>query len=322
MRYQIYESADGHVLFMASEQAFWKNFCEGVGRIELFETWPGSKYADHARGNRELQAELRDIFKTKTSAEWIAFGGEQNTPIAPVNNAKTIGDDPQFQDRFPFFGIDDVGAEQLPLPVKMVGGGPEPAPTMAPTVGEHTDEVMAEVLGYDETRVAAAPRGRHLRLTKSCRAFTGVHELGGKRRVSQSTNRVLTASGFSSWTKWPACSMMCISRSEHRSGMSAAIAGGSAGSHSAHSMRQGRSSGLRPTSGAASTLASMFRYQLIAGTEAGAGEGLDVGGHLVVVEDRGPLAARSCPVAGTGSCRTPRPPPPARPPRPDRSRRA
>ena len=29
VRYQIYDSADGHVLFMASEQAFWKNFCEG-----------------------------------------------------------------------------------------------------------------------------------------------------------------------------------------------------------------------------------------------------------------------------------------------------
>ena len=62
VRYQIYESTDGHVLFMASEQEFWKNFCEGVGRMDLFERWPGAKYADHARGNRELQAELRDIF--------------------------------------------------------------------------------------------------------------------------------------------------------------------------------------------------------------------------------------------------------------------
>jgi crotonobetainyl-CoA:carnitine CoA-transferase CaiB-like acyl-CoA transferase len=31
VRYQIYESSDGFVLFMASEQAFWKNFCEAVG---------------------------------------------------------------------------------------------------------------------------------------------------------------------------------------------------------------------------------------------------------------------------------------------------
>jgi len=68
VRYQIYESSDGFVLFMASEQAFWKNFCEAVGRHELFERWPGSKFADHARGNRELQRELRTIFQTKTSA--------------------------------------------------------------------------------------------------------------------------------------------------------------------------------------------------------------------------------------------------------------
>ncbi len=67
VRYQVYEAADGrYVLFMASEQAFWKNFCEAVDRVDLFERWPGSKYADHARGNRELQRELRDIFRTKT----------------------------------------------------------------------------------------------------------------------------------------------------------------------------------------------------------------------------------------------------------------
>ncbi len=57
VRYQVYETSDQrHVLFMASEQAFWKNFCEGVDRVDLFERWPGSKYADHARGNRELRA--------------------------------------------------------------------------------------------------------------------------------------------------------------------------------------------------------------------------------------------------------------------------
>jgi ligand-binding SRPBCC domain-containing protein len=54
VRYQIYESADGHVLFMASEQEFWKNFCEGIGRADLFERWPGSKFGDHAKGNTEL----------------------------------------------------------------------------------------------------------------------------------------------------------------------------------------------------------------------------------------------------------------------------
>ena len=91
VRYQIYESSDGHVLFMASERAFWKNFCNGVGRPELFEKWPGSKFADHARGNRELQRELRDVFKSKSSADWIEFGSEHNTPIAPVLEDQSSG---------------------------------------------------------------------------------------------------------------------------------------------------------------------------------------------------------------------------------------
>ena len=153
VRYQIYESTDGHVLFMASEQAFWKNFCAGVGRLDLFEKWPGSKYADHAKGNTELHIELREIFKQKSSAEWLQFSEDENTPIAPVYNAKTAPTDPQFQHRLPFYSIEDLGAEQLPLPVKIIGEEPL-VPSKAPEVGEHTNEILQEILGYDESLIA------------------------------------------------------------------------------------------------------------------------------------------------------------------------
>jgi crotonobetainyl-CoA:carnitine CoA-transferase CaiB-like acyl-CoA transferase len=154
VRYQIYASKDGHVLFMASEQEFWKNFCEGVGRPDLFERWPGSKYADHAIGNTELHAELREIFLTKTSDEWLAFGGEVNTPIAPVNTPATIGNDPQFADRLGWIDRERLGAEQLPVPLKIVAGAEIPVPAKAPTVGEHNEDVLRDVLGYDDERIA------------------------------------------------------------------------------------------------------------------------------------------------------------------------
>ena len=154
VRYQMYESSDGHVLFMASEQAFWKNFCEAVGRSELFERWPGSKFADHARGNRELQTDLRDIFKGKSSQEWIRLGDEKNFPIAPVNTPKNIAEDPQFRDRFPLYPHEDHGADMLPFPLKLKDEE-LPVPSMAPTVGEHTDEVLSSVLGYDEAKIKA-----------------------------------------------------------------------------------------------------------------------------------------------------------------------
>ncbi|MED5438340.1 MAG: CaiB/BaiF CoA-transferase family protein [Actinomycetota bacterium] len=152
VRYQIYEASDGHVLFMASEQSFWRNFCEGVNRMDLFERWPGSTYADHARHNTELQTELKAIFATRTCTEWLDFSNEANTPIAPVNTPRTAPDDPQFSHRLPFYGIEDVGAEQLPLPIYLEGELP-PTPTMAPRVGEQTDEVLAE-LGLSPERIA------------------------------------------------------------------------------------------------------------------------------------------------------------------------
>jgi crotonobetainyl-CoA:carnitine CoA-transferase CaiB-like acyl-CoA transferase len=152
VRYQIYASSDGHVLFMASEQSFWKNFCEGIGRMDLFEKWPGTTYGSHARGNLELQEELTKIFGSRTSAEWIAFGDEHNTTIAPVNTPQSILSDPQFVHRFTWVPKEEVDADMLGYPVKFEGGD-LPAPGPAPSAGQHSEEVLREVAGYDDERI-------------------------------------------------------------------------------------------------------------------------------------------------------------------------
>ena len=152
VRYQIYESSDGLVLFMASEQAFWKNFCEGIDRMDLFEKWPGKKIADHALGNLELQAILRDIFRTKTTQEWLEFANEHNTTIAPVNTPETILEDPQAADRLTWFSKEQLGADTMAVPIH-VEGEELPVPHRAPTVGQHSDEVLRRVLGYDDDQI-------------------------------------------------------------------------------------------------------------------------------------------------------------------------
>jgi crotonobetainyl-CoA:carnitine CoA-transferase CaiB-like acyl-CoA transferase len=155
VRYQFYATTDGHVLFMASEREFWKNFCAGVDRMDLFEKWPGAQYADHARGNRELRAILREIFATKSCDEWIAFGMEHNTPICPANTPKTLADDPQFQDRLPWIPASRLGADMVPTPLKFIDET-LPVPTKAPTVAEHRDAVLRDVLGWDDAQIKAA----------------------------------------------------------------------------------------------------------------------------------------------------------------------
>jgi crotonobetainyl-CoA:carnitine CoA-transferase CaiB-like acyl-CoA transferase len=152
-RYQFYKSKNGHILFMASEQAFWKNFCNGIGRMDLFEKWPGATYGDHARGNLELQAELKTIFLTKTTEEWIAFGNEHNTTLAAVNTPKTVVDDPQFKDRFTWTTKEQTGSEMMLFPLH-IDGEELPVPSRAPTCGQHTEEVLRDVLGMDASAIA------------------------------------------------------------------------------------------------------------------------------------------------------------------------
>lgn len=94
------------------------------------------------------------MFLTRTTAEWVAFGDEHNTPIAPVNTPQTLADDPQFQDRLPWIPASVVGADQIPSPLKFADV-PVPVPTKAPTVGQHTEEVLTDVLGYDAACIAA-----------------------------------------------------------------------------------------------------------------------------------------------------------------------
>ncbi len=155
VRYQYYRSKDGIVLFMASEREFWKNFAYGVGRPALYDQNPGARYADHARGNTALRRELASIFATRTTAEWLAFGLEVNTPLAPVNDVKSIMRDPQFQARLPLRPWSEAGTDLMPSPIKLLDEE-LPVPGKAAVIpGRDTDAVLREVLGYDDARIAA-----------------------------------------------------------------------------------------------------------------------------------------------------------------------
>jgi crotonobetainyl-CoA:carnitine CoA-transferase CaiB-like acyl-CoA transferase len=154
VRYQFYESSDGYVLFMASEQKFWRNFCTGVGRPDLFAAKPGERLADHARGDIGLRRELAGIFRARTTDEWVRIGLEHDVPIGPVNTPASIAGDQQFNDRLPWQPASRLTADQLPFPVRVVGEEPPGAATRAPDAGQHGDSILAEVLGYDDERIA------------------------------------------------------------------------------------------------------------------------------------------------------------------------
>jgi crotonobetainyl-CoA:carnitine CoA-transferase CaiB-like acyl-CoA transferase len=139
---------------MASERRFWRNFCEGVGRMDLFERCPGQPIADHAVGEVWLHDELVGIFGSRTTGEWTEFGVRQDVPLAPVHDAISLRSDPQLRERIEWLPAATHGADLIRTPIK-VGGAALPEPVPAPTMGQDTEPVLMDVLGYSRDRVDA-----------------------------------------------------------------------------------------------------------------------------------------------------------------------
>jgi crotonobetainyl-CoA:carnitine CoA-transferase CaiB-like acyl-CoA transferase len=162
VRYQYYRSADGYLLFMASERAFWERFCDRVGRPDLYRAREGAEVGDHAVGDDDLRAELQAIFAQHPTAWWVRFGIDADVPIAPVNDVESLTNDPQFEARISWLGQDDFGAEMMPSPVRLIGARLPPPPREAPTVGQHTTEILRDDLGYSPDRIQELrDRGLH-----------------------------------------------------------------------------------------------------------------------------------------------------------------
>jgi crotonobetainyl-CoA:carnitine CoA-transferase CaiB-like acyl-CoA transferase len=156
VRYQYYTTADDRViLFQASERKFWRNFCAGVGRLDLFEAKPGERVGDHARGDEDLRAELAAIFRTRTRAEWVRFFLEHDVAGAPVLAPHELPGDPQVRARELLVVQQHPVAGPVRLfgtPVRIEGERFDAKP--APAAGEDAEEVLTRVLGMTAGEIA------------------------------------------------------------------------------------------------------------------------------------------------------------------------
>ena len=149
VRYQYYSTSDGTILLMATESRFWKNFCSGVERPDLFERWPGEGHTDHDYGNEALRGELAEIFAGRTRADWVAFFIEHDVAGAPVYEPGETFRDPHFEARDLWVDPETHGLAIVGSPVR-VDGSLAVSDRAAPANGADSDAILRDVLGYDE----------------------------------------------------------------------------------------------------------------------------------------------------------------------------
>ena len=148
-KYEFYRTADDKfVLFCCIEPKFWNAFCRVAGRDDLIESGGDrSGPVDFATGQDALRRELRDILATKTQSEWIRIAAAQDLPIGPAHSAADLLADPHLSARQILVpGHHPVAGDftYIGEPV-IVSGQPYESPRGAPSLGEHTDEILEEL---------------------------------------------------------------------------------------------------------------------------------------------------------------------------------
>ena len=152
--YGIYETKDGdYVVLAGQETKFAKNLLEPLGRsdlVALCELPPG-------RGQDPVRRFLKEVFSTKTKAEWIEWFRGRDVAFAPLRTLPEALDDPHFKARGMVLK-DARGWDHLGVPIHF-RDEPGRASFDPPAHGAHTEQILRG-LGYAAADIARlASRG-------------------------------------------------------------------------------------------------------------------------------------------------------------------
>ncbi|MBT3333125.1 MAG: CoA transferase, partial [Rhodospirillaceae bacterium] len=149
---------DGHVQMTVITNSMTQKLCDALGRPE----WMDDPRFATDQGRVDHQVEVYDsigaVFASEPTKHWMQVLGDAGIPIAPVHSVPQLMDFPQLDHRGVLMTMAAPAGMEGNITVPGAGfhasNGEPAAKTAAPTLGQHTDEVLGE-LGYDAAAIAA-----------------------------------------------------------------------------------------------------------------------------------------------------------------------
>jgi len=152
---QMYRCQDGAVMIVVGNKAQWEKFCGTLGRPEL----PGDARfvtnQDRIRHRAELNAILDPIFLSQPRQHWVDALAQVGVPCGPVNELREVFEDPQVRAREMVVHMAHPHRAAMPMlanPIRL-SGTPVQYRLPPPALGEHTDEVLTALPGFDAARL-------------------------------------------------------------------------------------------------------------------------------------------------------------------------
>jgi crotonobetainyl-CoA:carnitine CoA-transferase CaiB-like acyl-CoA transferase len=155
--YQTFHTKTRDLALAVASEKLWKTFCPAIGCPELLDD-PRYRNNGERNLNRDsLIPRLQQVFLTRSYEEWEKVLVEHGVPVGAINNLAEVAEHPQVKARGSIVEVDHPRAGRLRavgVPARL-SATPGSVRTPAPLLGQHTDEVLRDLLGLSESEIAA-----------------------------------------------------------------------------------------------------------------------------------------------------------------------
>ena len=155
--YQVMPAADGYFMLAVGNDGQFARLCEVIGEPQLASDPRYTTNNARVAHREELVPYLQQRLRTRPAAQWLEALEKAVVPANPVNRIDQVFDDPQVQARGLRIELPHAGGGSVPMvrnPLKF-SATPLHYGQAAPVLGQHTREVLDEVLSIDDARLQA-----------------------------------------------------------------------------------------------------------------------------------------------------------------------
>jgi CoA:oxalate CoA-transferase len=155
--FEAFKAQDGYIIIAVGNDRLWEKFCNLIDRPDMVSDERFATNPKRTQYQRDLKAILDTVFPAKTVAAWIETLEGAGIPCGPINTVDRIVNDPHIKAREMIVETDHPVAGKIKMagvPIKL-SATPGAVETPAPLLGQHTNEILHQLLGLGEQDVAA-----------------------------------------------------------------------------------------------------------------------------------------------------------------------
>ncbi|MDN7428262.1 CoA transferase [Burkholderia sp. AU16741] len=155
--YQTFQTRDGWIIVAVGNDGQFRKFVEAGGRAELADDERFATNPSRVRHRDTLVPILAEMVKARDKADWIGALEAAGVPCGPINELDEVFDNEQVVARGMQVSLPHPCGADVKLvrnPIRMSATPPD-ARTAPPLLGAQTEDVLRDMLGYDDVRIAA-----------------------------------------------------------------------------------------------------------------------------------------------------------------------